>query len=195
MKLIFATGNKGKIREVKKIFDGSKFEIISPLDIEFYNTIEETGDTFFDNAYIKAKAIFNRHKIPTIADDSGLMVDQLNGNPGVKSARYAGENCTYEDNNKKLLQELEKFPEPHPAQFICYAVYIDDLKVKSVEGILNGEIIKEYRGTNGFGFDPIFIPQGYENTLAEMTVTEKNKISHRSKAFTELRRDLEKHFS
>lgn len=113
MKVIFATGNKGKLREVKNIFADTNLEIISLEELNFNEEIEETGLTFYENAFIKADAIFNKFKIPTIADDSGLAVDQLDGQPGVFSARYAGENVTYDDNNRKLLKELENFPQPH----------------------------------------------------------------------------------
>jgi XTP/dITP diphosphohydrolase len=185
-KVIFATNNLGKLKEVKSIFSDTNFEIISLKEIGFNKDIEETGSTFEENAFIKADTIFEKYNLPVIADDSGLMVDQLKGEPGVYSARYAGENATYQDNNLKLISELENFPKPHYAKFVCSAVYVDRSKRKSVLGELTGEIIKEFRGTNGFGFDPIFKPNGYDLTLAEMALEEKNKISHRAKAFNKL---------
>ncbi|MCB9206275.1 MAG: RdgB/HAM1 family non-canonical purine NTP pyrophosphatase [Ignavibacteriales bacterium] len=190
MKVIFATGNKGKLREVKNIFADTNLEIISLEELNFNEEIEETGLTFYENAFIKADAIFNKFKIPTIADDSGLAVDQLDGQPGVFSARYAGENVTYDDNNRKLLKELENFPQPHFAKFVCCAVFVDNTNRIAVNGELKGEIIKEFKGTNGFGFDPIFQPESYKITLAEMNIEEKNKISHRSKAFNLLKEKL-----
>jgi XTP/dITP diphosphohydrolase len=190
MKLIFATGNKGKLKEVKKIFSNTKYEIISLDDLGFTGEIEETGKTFEENAFIKAETIFNKFKIPVIADDSGLMVKQLDWRPGVYSARYAGENATYDDNNKKLLEELKPFPQPHLAKFVCCAVYVDEKEKISVTGELEGEIIKEYKGENGFGFDPIFKPFDFSQTLAEMKLNEKNKISHRAKAFEKLKEKI-----
>lgn len=188
--LIFATGNGGKLREVKKIFSGTGLNILSLKELEGVPEIIEDGNTFEDNAFIKADKIFELYKIPTIADDSGLAVDQLNGKPGVHSARYAGENCTYEDNNKKLLGELAEFDIPHPAQFVCCAVYVDRNNRKSVEGTLRGRIINEFRGQNGFGYDPVFIPNGFEKTLAEITLEDKNRISHRGKAFRKLKEKI-----
>jgi XTP/dITP diphosphohydrolase len=190
MKLIFATGNKGKLKEVKKIFSNTKYEIISLDGMGFKEEIEETGKTFEENAFIKAETIFNKFKIPVIADDSGLMVEQLDWRPGVYSARYAGENATYDDNNKKLLEELKPFPQPHLAKFVCCAVYVDEKEKISVTGELEGEIIKEYKGENGFGFDPIFKPFDFSQTLAEMKLNEKNKISHRAKAFEKLKEKI-----
>jgi XTP/dITP diphosphohydrolase len=188
--IIFATGNEGKLREVKKIFTGTGFNIISINDLENVPEIIEDGETFEANGFIKADTLFSLFKIPAMADDSGLSVDQLNGRPGVHSARYAGENCTYEDNNKKLIGELAEFDPPHPAQFICCAVYVDDKNRIPVEGVLRGQIINEFRGQNGFGYDPIFIPENYENTLAEISLEEKNSISHRGKAFRKLREQI-----
>ena len=184
--MIFATNNLGKLKEVKSIFSDTNFEIVSLKEMGFIEDIEETGNTFDENAFIKANTIFNKFKLPVIADDSGLMVDQLDGAPGVYSARYAGENVTYLDNNLKLISELEIFETPHYAKFVCCAVYVDGERKESVFGELHGEIIKEFRGANGFGFDPIFKPKGYDLTLAEMALEEKNKISHRAKAFKKL---------
>lgn len=191
MKIIFATRNKGKLKEVQKIFGNEKFEIISLSELGFNDEIEETGTTFEENAFIKADTIFKKYKLPVIADDSGLAVDQLDGQPGIYSARYAGENATYEDNNKKLLKELENFTQPHYAKFVCCAVFVDEQNRITVNGDLKGEIITEFRGVNGFGFDPIFKPESYNITLAEMPLEEKNKISHRAKAFNLLKSKIE----
>ena len=185
--IIFATGNEGKLREVKKIFADTGYNIISIKDLDGVPEIIEDGETFEDNAFIKADTLYNLFKIPTIADDSGLAVDQLDGRPGVYSARYAGENCTYEDNNKKLIGELSEFDAPHPAQFICCAVYVDQNSRKAVEGVLKGNIINEFRGQNGFGYDPVFIPENFDKTLAEISLEEKNSISHRGKALSALK--------
>lgn len=188
--LIFASGNKGKLKEVKEIFADTDFEILSLYDLGDVPEIEETEDTFEGNALLKAKAIYELHKIPTIADDSGLAVEQLNRAPGVISARYAGENCTYHDNNVKLINELKSLPEPHRAKFVSCAVYYDGEKHKTVFGEFTGRIIDQFRGTNGFGYDPIFIPDGFNTTLAEMTLDEKNQISHRAIAFKKMKNIL-----
>lgn len=190
MNIIFATNNAGKLKEVTNIFKGTEFEIISLRDIGFTDEIEETGSTFEENAYIKADTIFNKYNVPVIADDSGLEVDQLDSRPGVYSARYAGENATFEDNNKKMLHELINQPQPHLAQFLCCAVFVDGNRRISVTGELKGEILRELTGENGFGFDPIFSPEGFEKSLAEMSLEEKNKISHRAKAFNNLREKI-----
>ncbi|MFA8342227.1 MAG: RdgB/HAM1 family non-canonical purine NTP pyrophosphatase [Rhodothermaceae bacterium] len=190
MKVIFATGNNGKAIEVKKLFENTEYEIVSLKDIGDNTEIIEDADTFEGNALIKAKVIYEKYKTPVIADDSGLMVEQLNNEPGVFSARYAGENCTYDDNNNKLLSELKNFPEPHPAKFVCAAVYYDGNTTHSLFGEFKGEIVMEKRGEKGFGYDPVFKPEGYEVTLAEMDLEEKNKISHRAIAFEKLKEKM-----
>lgn len=188
--LIFATGNLGKLKEVSKIFSNDDIKILSLKDFEDIPEIIEDGLTFEDNAFIKAEVIFNLFGKPVISDDSGLSIEQLNGEPGVISARYAGENCTYEDNNNKVINALKDFPEPHKAKFVSCALYFNgNEKIISI-GELNGEIIKNGSGSNGFGYDPIFIPDGFTKTLAEMTTEEKNEISHRGIAFRSLRNKL-----
>lgn len=189
--LIFATGNKGKLAEVEKIFENSHFKIISLYDLGDVPEIEETGSTFEENALIKAEAIYNLHKMPVVADDSGLSVEQLNGEPGVYSARYAGANCTYDDNNRKLTESLLQYSTPHKAKFVCCAIFYDGKNKITAVGELHGEMISEFRGSNGFGYDPIFLPDGYERTLAELTIKEKNLISHRAKAFNKLKELLQ----
>lgn len=191
MDLIFATNNKGKLKEVNNIFHDTRFNIVSLADIGFDEDIEETGSTFEENAFIKADTIFKRLSLPVIADDSGLIVEQLNGEPGVYSARYAGENVTYTDNNIKILKNLENLSQPHLAKFLCCAVFVDSEKRISVFGELPGEIIKKFKGEHGFGYDPIFKPKGFEITLGEMKLEVKNKISHRAIAFHKLREELE----
>lgn len=187
MKIIFATQNHGKVEEVKAIFNGSQFEIISLYDLGNNMDVEETGATFSENAFLKAKAVFDYYKEPVLADDSGLMIEQLDGRPGVISARYSGENCTYEDNNLKVIKELSEFPEPHKAKFVSTAIFYDSTNTIEAVGKLHGIIIKEQRGTNGFGYDPVFIPEGYEKTIGELDFEEKNRISHRAKSFEKLK--------
>ncbi len=190
MKLLFATKNEHKVSEVRKIFDCTKFEILSLADFPDIHDIEESGNTFEENAFIKASAVFDKFRIPVIADDSGLAVEQLNGAPGIYSSRFAGENATDNDNNTKLLSELSEFPEPHLAKFVCAAVFYDGNNKFTATGELHGKIIMQQRGNNGFGYDPLFIPEGYTKTLAELSPEEKNKISHRAKAFGKMEKIL-----
>lgn len=189
-KIIFATGNAHKLKEVREIFADTNVELLSLNDFSIVPDIIEYGETFKENSLIKVRKVFGFFNIPAVGDDSGLTVEQLNGAPGVFSARYSGEDATYESNNQKLLKELEKFPPPHKASFICTASYFDGETTITAFGKLEGEIVQEYRGQNGFGYDPIFKPEGYETTLAEITLAEKNRISHRGKAFRELKEKL-----
>lgn len=185
--IILATTNKGKLNDVKEIFNDLDIEILSFLDFENHPEVEENGNTFSDNAIIKARAAFEKYKIPSIGDDSGLEAFQLNGEPGIYSARYAGENADDEKNNLLLIKKLSKLPEPHPGRFVCAAAYYDGKEIKTAIGEIRGNIIKTPRGKNGFGYDPLFIPDGYNITTAEMPHEEKNKISHRYNAFKQLR--------
>jgi XTP/dITP diphosphohydrolase len=190
--VIFASRNKGKIKEVIEILNDANIKLYSLLGMDDTFKIIESGTTFEENAKIKALEVYNAFRIPAIGDDSGLSVEQLNGKPGVYSARYAGENATDDENNEKLLMELQNFPEPHFAKFICSAVYYDGKNFLSAYGELRGRIINSPHGENGFGYDPLFLPDGYSKTTAEIILEEKNKISHRSIAFEKLK-DLIKH--
>ncbi|MFA7420005.1 MAG: RdgB/HAM1 family non-canonical purine NTP pyrophosphatase [Melioribacteraceae bacterium] len=190
MKVIFATQNKGKSQEVKNLFEDTSIQIVSLSDLGNDIDIEETGTTLYENALIKAKAIYEIYKMPVISDDSGLEIELLNGRPGVYSARYAGENCSYEDNNKKVTEELRSFPHPHRAKFVSQALYYDGSEIISFVGELPGRMIDKPRGNFGFGYDPIFIPDGFANTLAELMLEEKNVISHRAKSFEQLKNKL-----
>jgi len=189
-KIIFATKNKGKAEEVNQIFDDLDVQIISLADINEAIDIEETGDTFEENALIKAKEAFERFRLPTIADDSGLVVEQLDGAPGIYSSRYTGNEGNDAENNKKLLAELKYYPHPHSAKFVCSAVYCDGKNTYSSEGEIRGRIIDEERGTNGFGYDPLFVPENYEKTSAELDPGIKNEISHRYLAFVKLKKRI-----
>jgi XTP/dITP diphosphohydrolase len=189
-KIIFASKNEGKVKEVRHILNGINAEILSLNDVGFTDEIPETADTFEGNAKIKAEAIYNKFKLPTIADDSGIVALQLGNEPGVYSARYAEENASDEENNRKLLEKLKSFPEPHKGKFICAAVYYFGADFIVAMGEIIGRIIQEPRGTNGFGYDPMFLPDGYDNTSAELTPEIKNKISHRFKAFDQLKKYL-----
>lgn len=189
-KILIATKNKGKLNDIREIFKDLNVEIISLLDLNSKLEIAETGVTFEENAQIKAKVCFQHFNLPSIGDDSGLVVDQLNGAPGIFSARYAGDNSDDQQNNKKLISELEKFPEPHRAKFVCIASYYDGNRFINSYGEVNGRIVLNARGLNGFGYDPLFIPNGFDKTFGEFTLEEKNKISHRSIAFKKLYKKL-----
>jgi XTP/dITP diphosphohydrolase len=187
---LLATTNKGKLNDVKEILKAANLEILSFLDFNDFPYVEETGKTFLENAELKAKEAFEKYAIPSIGDDSGLEVFQLNGEPGIYSARYSGVNANDYKNNIKLISKLENLSEPHLGRFVCAAVYYDGAEFQSALGEVRGRIIKSPRGSNGFGYDPIFIPDGYEITMAELSHSEKNKISHRLKAFKELSKYL-----
>jgi XTP/dITP diphosphohydrolase len=189
-KIIFASKNEGKVKEVRDILNGIEAEILSLNDVGFKDEIPEAEDTFEGNAKIKAKVIYDEFKLPTIADDSGIIATQLGNEPGVFSARYAGESATDEENNKKLIEKLKNFPEPHRGKFICAAVYYYGNDFIVAMGEVVGEIINLPRGNNGFGYDPLFLPDGYDKTTAELPPEIKNKISHRYKAFNQLKKYL-----
>jgi XTP/dITP diphosphohydrolase len=190
LKIIFASRNNGKIKEVKDILSDTALEIVSLLDLNDHENITEDGMTFEENAMKKATHIYNKYKIPVIADDSGIIVDQLNGEPGVFSARYSGLNATDEQNNMKLIEELKSLPEPHHAKYICSAVFYNGEKYLTTEGEERGIITLNAKGVNGFGYDPLFVPENYSVTMAELDPKEKNKISHRAKAFNELKKKI-----
>jgi XTP/dITP diphosphohydrolase len=189
-KIIFATGNEHKAEEVRAIFSDLDIEIITLKQLENPPEIIEDGSTFEENSLIKARTIFAKYRMPVLADDSGLEVDQLDGAPGIYSARYGGEEGNFKKNNEKLLEELSNFPKPHKARFVCVVSFIDESREITAEGELPGEIIDEYRGENGFGYDPLFVPVGYSKTLAEISSDEKNKISHRARAFEKMKKLL-----
>lgn len=185
MKILFASKNKGKIKEVEEIFSETKFEILSLLNFDI-DEIEETGSTFEANAKIKAETAFAKIKLPVIADDSGLCVEQLDNRPGVFSARYSGENATAEKNIDLLLSELKNHKQPHNAKFVCCAFYFDGTNYFAEQGEVTGEIIYERKGTHGFGYDPVFFLPQFDKTMAELDSDTKNKISHRGIAFRKL---------
>ncbi len=181
-KLLVATQNKGKIREFKEMFKDSQIEIFTGDDIDL-GYVEESGKTFRENALIKAKSGYEKTEIPTIADDSGLEVDVLNGEPGVYSARYAGENVNDKDRVNFLLKKLISFEKPYKARFvsvICF--YINENEYHFFEGIWNGEIETILKGDNGFGYDPIFFDPTLNKRAAELSLEEKSIHSHRGKA-------------
>lgn len=184
MKLVFATNNKHKLEEVREIL-GNKFEILSLKDIHFFDEIPETQNTIEGNASQKAHFIYDKYNINCFADDTGLEIDALNGAPGVYSARYAGDNCTYEDNVQKVLKKLEGINNRKSKFKTVISLIINDIEYK-FQGIIKGYITENKRGKTGFGYDPIFLPEGYDKTFAELSSREKNKISHRGLATQKL---------
>ena len=184
MQLIFATHNKNKLKEVRSLIP-STIELLSLDDINLLEEIEETATTIEGNALLKAQTIYRQTGINCFADDSGLLVDALNGAPGVYSARYAGEHKSDSDNLEKLLKELSN-KEDRNAHFKTVMALIINGQEYLFEGIINGTITKEKSGVNGFGYDPIFLPNGYTETFAEMSSDIKNVISHRAQAMKQL---------
>ena len=180
MEIIFATGNQHKVVEAQKAL-GDSFALIMPKELGITEDIPETGDTLEDNAKEKSLYLWEKLGRPCFADDTGLEVEELGGEPGVYSARYAGEECSSEANMKKLLHNLEG-KDNRKAQFRTAICLIMDNEQHLFEGICRGEIIKEKRGGAGFGYDPIFVPEGYTETFAELGNDIKNTISHRAKA-------------
>lgn len=182
MKLVIATRNAHKLEEIEAIFDFHGLEIQSAFDFPELPDVIEDRDTLEGNAEKKATEIALATGCWSMADDSGLEVTALHGAPGVYSARYAGEACSYEANNEKLLRELNG-SDDRSARFRTVVALSDpNGKVQSLEGICEGEIIEELRGTNGFGYDPLFVPDGFSETFAELEASIKNRISHRAKA-------------
>jgi XTP/dITP diphosphohydrolase len=184
MRLLVATRNKDKLKELRALLADLDFEVIASADVPGLPEIEEDQPTVRDNAIKKAIASAKFARLLTLADDTGLEVDALNGEPGVRSARYAGEDVSYHENNKKLLANLAGVPaEKRTARFRCVVAIADENGlVDTVEGICNGSILTEERGGNGFGYDPLFVPDGQVKTFAELSAEVKNRISHRAKA-------------
>ena len=184
MELIFATNNPHKSREIQALVP-EKITILSLKDVNFQGDIPENQATLEGNAREKAFYIYERYRNNCFADDTGLEIDALNGEPGVYSARYAGADKDPQANMDKVLRELEGIPDRR-ARFRCVISLIIDGEEKQFEGVVNGQILQEKRGSEGFGYDPIFLPAGYDKTFAEMPLKLKNKISHRSQAINRL---------
>lgn len=192
MRLVLATKNEGKVRELQEMLKSSKFEVVSLAEYPELPDVEEDGDTFEANAVKKAREIAAATGELTMADDSGLEVDYLNGAPGVHSARFAGEHGNNKANNEKLLKLLEGVPwEKRTARFRCVvAVATPDGKVETAEGTCEGIITTELRGREGFGYDPLFYFPKYEKTFAELDSDIKNSVSHRGRALHKAREFL-----
>lgn len=185
MKIILATQNQGKVLELRELLVNEEIEVLSLLDIKDWVDVEETGVTFADNAALKAREAVRRTGLIALADDSGLEVDALNGAPGVYSARYAGEPKDDERNTDKLLQLLEMIPQDkRTARFRCALVMATPFGEEYLtEGAVEGQILTQRRGLNGFGYDPVFYLQEFARTMAELTLSEKNTLSHRAQAY------------
>ncbi|MBT9170767.1 MAG: Non-canonical purine NTP pyrophosphatase [Actinobacteria bacterium] len=188
IQVILATKNSGKIREIENLLKDSKFRILTFKDFKSWPEIEERGSSFAENALIKARDLVRFHGLPVLADDSGLEIEYLDGRPGVLSSRYAGYGATDEENIQKVLREMQGCPEDRKgARFRCVVVFLTPaVRCHVAQGICPGRITFNRRGKGGFGYDPIFIPDGFTRTMAELTLAEKNEISHRAKALRSL---------
>ena len=192
--IIFATGNQGKMREIRQILEGMDVEILSMKEAGIETDIVEDGADFTENAVIKAKAVAAMTDHIVLADDSGLEIDYLNKEPGIYSARYLGEDTSYDIKNADLLRRMEGVEEKlRTARFVCaIAAIMPDGEVLTTLGTIEGHIGYEPKGENGFGYDPIFYLPEYGCTSAELTEEEKNAISHRGRALQAMRAELEK---
>ncbi len=189
MKIVFATNNIHKLKEIRQIL-GSDFEILSLNDIGCHEDIAETADTMEGNALLKAQYVYDHYHYSCFADDSGLEVDALHGAPGIYSARYAGEGHDSEANMQKLLSELGENNNRNARFRTVIALIEKEGGIKTFEGIIEGHIAYEKRGTGGFGYDPLFIPEGYDQSFAELGAELKNQISHRARAVAKLEKYL-----
>lgn len=194
--IIVATGNSGKMDEIREILHDLPCQLVSMR--EYWKAIveiDENGKTFMENAHIKAAWVHKHSFKWALADDSGLVVDALDGAPGIYSARFAGAHGDTAANNHKLLGLLAGVPaEKRTARFVCaVTLYLGNSVVLEAEGVCNGRIIESLQGSGGFGYDPLFIPDGYDTTFAELDSEEKHRISHRGKALRELRRLMHEH--
>ena len=189
MQLVLATNNRDKIKEIKYLLDDLPVTVLTRDDFLEFPDPEETGATLEENATIKAKAIAEFCDLPALADDSGLEVDALDGAPGVYSSRFAGPGCTYKDNNEKLLREMKDVPsERRTARFRCViAIAWDADTIQTVEGRAEGVIATDMAGREGFGYDPVFFYPPAKKRFSEMSIEEKNAVSHRGLALQEAR--------
>ncbi|MFZ4857870.1 MAG: XTP/dITP diphosphatase [Desulfuromonadaceae bacterium] len=191
--LVVATRNKGKIVEINALLSGLVDQVSCAADyVDFPDTVED-GSTFEENALKKAREASRFSGLPALADDSGLVVDALNGRPGVFSARYAGEGAGDTANNARLIEECTNIPaEQRQAAFVCVLAFVNPEGDEQLfSGRVTGQIISEARGNGGFGYDPLFLVDGFDRSMAELTLAEKNSLSHRAQAFRKFRDYLE----
>ena len=194
--IVLATQNRDKREELQEALSEFTVKILSLNDFPFIGEIEEVGKTLLENSMIKAKTVHNLTQLPVIADDTGLEVEALNGAPGIYAARYAGEDVTYEDNVNKLLAEMENIPlENRKAQFRTVISFVDKDRELWTEGTIKGIIGESAKGKNGFGYDPVFFVPELEKTFSELSIGEKNKISHRGLAMKKFRILLREYIS
>ena len=194
-KLVLATHNLHKKMEMNSILSSLGILIVGLDEFPQIGDIEETGTTLLENAFIKARTVYEFTGLPSLADDTGLEVDSLGGAPGVYSARYAGNNPTYQENCTKLLFDLKGYPnEKRVASFKTVIAFVDGEIEHSTEGVVKGLIVEKHRGVDGFGYDPIFQPESRNLTYAEMDADEKNRISHRFKALDKIKEFLIPYF-
>ena len=191
MKLVFASGNRGKIREALEIL-GEGFELLTPAEAGILEDIPETGQTLRENSLQKARYLYERTGMDCFADDTGLEVDCLGGAPGIHTARYAGEAKDPAANIDKLLREMEKAGGSRTARFRTVVTLIIGGETRFFEGVMDGSIAKARSGAGGFGYDPVFMPEGYGCTAAELSEEQKNAISHRGKALRAMAAALKK---
>ncbi len=188
MRIVFATKNRGKVKEAAEKLKEFGIEVVPLSELGDFPAPEETGETFCENAYEKAVYYSNLIGEPVIAEDSGLVVDVLGGRPGVYSSRFAGEGASDEENNRKLIEELKRLGlDSSPARYISFVFlsFPEGMGLWS-EGKVEGKVITVPRGKGGFGYDPLFVPEGFDRTMAELPLEEKNRISHRGKALSKL---------
>ena len=181
--ICFVTGNKNKLREVQNLL--TNYKIVSLDDLNFSEDIAETENTIQGNAELKASFIYNKYNIDCFSDDTGLFIDSLDGLPGVKSARYAGENCNSEENINLVLKNLKNKSDRNASFKTAICLILNNTRY-FFEGVINGKITEEKVGNDGFGYDPIFVPEGFDKTFSELTINEKNAISHRGIAVNKL---------
>ena len=191
MQIVIATHNRDKFKELFTCLSNLEVELLSLEQFPEIKEIVEDGITLKENALIKARTVYKLTKLPTIADDTGLEVDALNGDPGVYSARYAGENCSYNDNVNKILDKMHRISkENRNATFRTVMAYVDKNMELTSQGYVKGMICDKIKGLGGFGYDPIFYVLEKNKTFAEMSIEEKNLVSHRSKAIEALKANL-----
>ena len=193
MQIVLATHNRGKMKEMSSILAHLPVKLLTLDDFPQIGEIPETGETLKENAFIKAETVHQKTGLPALADDTGLEVDALDGAPGVHSSRYDGETATFEDNCRKMLQEMDGIPtEERTARFHTVIAFVSDSGTEWTEGMVEGRILENKRGDGGFGYDPLFYYPPLKKTFAELNSEQKNNISHRGKALRNFCQILEK---
>ena len=193
MQIILATHNRGKMKEMSSILAHLPVKLLTLDDFPQIGEIPETGETLKENAFIKAETVYQKTGLPALADDTGLEVDALDGAPGVHSSRYDGETATFEDNCRKMMQEMDGIPaEERTARFHTVIAFVSDSGNEWTEGMVEGRILEKKKGDGGFGYDPLFYYPPLKKTFAELNSEQKNNISHRGKALRNFCQILEK---